>query len=26
LQKTTDGHTKIIDEVGVAKEAEIMQV
>ena len=26
LQKTTDGHTKTIDEVGVAKEAEIMQV
>ncbi|MCH7712443.1 MAG: ribosome recycling factor [Chloroflexi bacterium] len=26
LQKTTDGHTKIINEVGVAKEAEIMQV
>lgn len=26
LQKTTDGHTKTIDEVGIAKEAEIMQV
>ena len=26
LQKTTDGHTKTIDEVGSAKEAEIMQV
>ena len=26
LQKTTDGHTKTIDEVGVAKESEIMQV
>ena len=26
LQKTTDGHTKTIDEVSVAKEAEIMQV
>ena len=26
LQKTTDGHTKKIDEVGTAKEAEIMQV
>jgi len=26
LQKTTDGHTKKIDQVGTAKEAEIMQV
>ena len=26
LQKTTDGHTKIINEVGISKEAEIMQV
>ena len=26
LQKTTDGHTKTVDEVGAAKEAEIMQV
>ena len=26
LQKTTDGHTKIVDQVGTAKEAEIMQV
>lgn len=26
LQKTTDGHTKEIDETGSAKEAEIMQV
>ncbi|MDA0262967.1 MAG: ribosome recycling factor [Chloroflexi bacterium] len=26
LQKTTDGHTKLIDETGSAKEAEIMQV
>ena len=26
LQKTTDSHTKMIDEVGSAKEAEIMQV
>ena len=26
LQKTTDGHTKIIDQVGTAKETEIMQV
>lgn len=26
LQKTTDGHTKQIDETGSAKEAEIMQV
>ena len=26
LQKTTDGHTKEADQVGVAKEAEIMQV
>jgi ribosome recycling factor len=26
LQKTTDGHTKTIDEVGSAKEAEILQV
>lgn len=26
LQKTTDGHTKNIDQVGTAKEAEIMQV
>ncbi len=26
LQKTTDGHTKTMDQVGVAKEAEIMQV
>ena len=26
LQKTTDGHTKTINEVGIAKEAEIMQV
>ena len=26
LQKTTDGHTKTIDEVGVAKETEILQV
>ncbi|MEK7806648.1 MAG: hypothetical protein AAB528_02850 [Chloroflexota bacterium] len=26
LQKTTDGHTKAIDEVGAAKETEIMQV
>ena len=26
LQKTTDGHTKTIDQVGTAKEAEIMQV
>jgi len=26
LQKTTDGHTKKIDQVGAAKEAEIMQV
>ena len=26
LQKTTDGHTKTIDEVGITKEAEIMQV
>ena len=26
LQKTTDGHTKTINDVGVAKEAEIMQV
>ena len=26
LQKTTDGHTKLIDETGSAKEAEILQV
>ena len=26
LQKTTDAHTKVIDQVGTAKEAEIMQV
>ena len=26
LQKATDGHTKIIDQVGTAKETEIMQV
>ena len=26
LQKTTDGHTKQIDETGSAKEAEILQV
>ena len=26
LQKATDGHTKIVDEVGAAKETEIMQV
>jgi ribosome recycling factor len=26
LQKTTDGHTKSVDEVAAAKEAEIMQV
>ena len=26
LQKSTDGHTKIIDQVGTAKETEIMQV
>ena len=26
LQKTTDGHTKTVEEVGAAKEAEIMQV
>ncbi len=26
LQKATDGHTKAVDEVGAAKEAEIMQV
>ena len=26
LQKTTDGHTKTIDEVGVAKETEILRV
>ena len=26
LQKATDGHTKIVDEVGTAKETEIMQV
>ena len=26
LQKTTDGHTKKSDQVGTAKEAEIMQV
>ncbi len=26
LQKTTDGHTKLIDETGSAKEADIMQV
>ena len=26
LQKTTDGHTKVIDQVGAAKEEEIMQV
>lgn len=26
LQKTTDGHTKTVDEVGSAKEVEIMQV
>ena len=26
LQKTTDGHSKTMDEVGTAKEAEIMQV
>ena len=26
LQKTTDGHTKEADQVGIAKEAEIMQV
>ena len=26
LQKATDNHTKLIDQVGVEKEAEIMQV
>ena len=26
LQKTTDSHTKTVDEVGAAKETEIMQV
>ena len=26
LQKMTDGHTKVIDQVGVSKEAEILQV
>ena len=26
LQKTTDGHTKVIDQVGATKEEEIMQV
>ena len=26
LQKATDGHTKVVDEVGAAKETEIMQV
>ncbi len=26
LQKATDGHTKTVDQVGTAKEAEIMQV
>jgi ribosome recycling factor len=26
LQKTTDGHTKTVDQVGAAKEAEILQV
>jgi ribosome recycling factor len=26
LQKATDGHTQTVDQVGAAKEAEIMQV